>query len=43
MRPDWMPLPHPSGASLWLNQPGHRALVEQAIEELGRLRITLGL
>jgi uracil-DNA glycosylase family 4 len=39
----WLPLPHPSGASLWLNQPGHRALVERAIEELGRLRVTLRL
>lgn len=39
----WIPLPHPSGASLWLNQPGHRALVEQALDALGRLRVTLGL
>ena len=39
----WVPLPHPSGASLWLNEPGHHARVEQAIEELGRLRVTLGL
>jgi uracil-DNA glycosylase family 4 len=39
----WIPLPHPSGASLWLNQPEHRALVDQALDELGRLRVTLGL
>src|SRR6476661_3853565 len=24
----WIPLPHPSGASLWLNRPEHQALVE---------------
>ena len=39
----WIPLPHPSGASLWLNQPDHRALVDQALEEFGRLRVELGL
>jgi uracil-DNA glycosylase family 4 len=39
----WIPLPHPSGASLWLNQPEHRALVEQALTELGRLRLALDL
>lgn len=33
-----VPLPHPSGASLWLNQPTHQALVDQAIEHLRRLR-----
>jgi uracil-DNA glycosylase len=32
-----LPLPHPSGASRWLNQPAHRGLLEQA---LGRLRAT---
>jgi uracil-DNA glycosylase family 4 len=34
----WIPLPHPSGASLWLNRPEHRLLVDQALEGLGRLR-----
>ena len=27
-----VPLPHPSGASGWLNDPGNRALVERAAE-----------
>jgi uracil-DNA glycosylase len=29
-----VPLPHPSGASLWLNKPEHQALVHCAIERL---------
>jgi len=37
-----IPLPHPSGASGWLNAPGNRARVEVAVglvhAELGRLR-----
>ena len=32
-----VPLPHPSGASLWLNKPAHLALVEKALEQLSRL------
>jgi uracil-DNA glycosylase family 4 len=36
-----VPLPHPSGASAWLNSPANRALVEQAVTviqaELARL------
>lgn len=36
-----IPLPHPSGASSWLNSPANRAQVERAVglvhEELGRL------
>jgi uracil-DNA glycosylase family 4 len=39
----WIPLPHPSGASLWLNRPENRALVDHAMETLGRLRVELGL
>jgi uracil-DNA glycosylase len=39
----WIPLPHPSGASLWLNRPENRARVDQTLEELGRLRIELRL
>ena len=39
----YVPLPHPSGASAWLNNPAHRALVTGAIAEiaarLGRARI----
>ena len=30
----WLPLPHPSGASTWLNQPRHQALLTQALELL---------
>ena len=30
----WFPLPHPSGASTWLNQPRHQALLTQARELL---------
>lgn len=30
-----VPLPHPSGASSWLNDPGHRALLDRAIGLLG--------
>jgi uracil-DNA glycosylase len=37
-----VPLPHPSGASGWLNAPAHRKLVEEAVAlihaELGRIR-----
>lgn len=39
----WIPLPHPSGASLWLNQPENRVRVDQALAELGRLKVSLGL
>jgi len=38
-----VPLPHPSGASLWLNRPENRALVQQAIGHLRRLKRQLGL
>lgn len=33
-----LPLPHPSGASLWLNKPAHLALVDDALDQLSRLR-----
>ena len=33
-----IPLPHPSGASLWLNKPANQALVTQALEHLRSLR-----
>jgi uracil-DNA glycosylase len=34
--PFLLPLPHPSGASRWLNDTGHRALLKQALALLGR-------
>jgi uracil-DNA glycosylase len=33
-----LPLPHPSGASRWLNPPDHRALLARALELLRRLQ-----
>jgi len=30
-----IPLPHPSGASSWVHQPGNRALLERALDLLG--------
>jgi uracil-DNA glycosylase len=39
----YVPLPHASGVSRWLNASEHRALLEQALWELSRLRIELGL
>jgi uracil-DNA glycosylase len=38
-----VPLPHPSGASLWLNQPVHAAQVSQAVKILRALREELAL
>jgi uracil-DNA glycosylase len=38
-----VPLPHPSGASLWLNQPENRARVTEALEILRHLREELNL
>jgi uracil-DNA glycosylase family 4 len=38
-----VPLPHPSGASLWLNRPAHQARVTQALEILRPLREELDL
>jgi len=38
-----VPLPHPSGASLWLNHPQHQAQVRQAIDILRRLKQSLNL
>jgi uracil-DNA glycosylase len=38
-----VPLPHPSGASLWLNRPAHQAKVSQALVILSRLKGELGL
>ena len=33
----WLPLPHPSGVSRWLNRPEHKALVEEGLERMRRL------
>lgn len=38
-----VPLPHPSGASLWLNRSENRALVRRAINHLRRLKDQLEL
>jgi len=39
----YLPLPHASGVSRWLNDAAHRELLDQALRELGRLRVELGL
>ncbi|MGH7609194.1 MAG: uracil-DNA glycosylase [Candidatus Dormibacteria bacterium] len=39
-RPLILPLPHPSGASRWLNLPQHQELLAQALATLGRLART---
>ena len=39
----YVPLPHASGVSRWLNAPDHRALLDQALHELSRLRVELRL
>jgi uracil-DNA glycosylase len=36
-----LPLPHPSGASRWLNRPEHQDLLEQALERLSQLLVPL--
>jgi uracil-DNA glycosylase len=38
-----VPLPHPSGANLWLNQPANRERVAQALAHLSRLWQCLGI
>jgi uracil-DNA glycosylase len=40
-RSEVVPLPHPSGASSWIHQPGHSALLERALELL-RERLSAG-
>ena len=39
----FLPLPHASGVSRWLNAPANRALLDQALAELSRWRIELHL
>ncbi len=36
-----VPLPHPSGASLWPNKPENKRLINQAIQMLATIRATL--
>jgi uracil-DNA glycosylase len=38
-----VPLPHPSGASLWPNKPENQALINQAVRFLAAIRIGLDL
>jgi uracil-DNA glycosylase len=38
-----VPLPHPSGASLWPNKPENQALIEQAVQFLADIRMGLDL
>jgi uracil-DNA glycosylase len=38
-----IPLPHPSGASSWVNEPTHRALLDRALELLGEELLSLGV
>lgn len=39
----YLPLPHASGVSRWLNDPANRMLLDEALRELSRLRVQLGL
>jgi uracil-DNA glycosylase len=39
----YLPLPHASGVSRWLNAPANRDRLDRALEELGRLRVALDL
>jgi uracil-DNA glycosylase family 4 len=38
-----LPLPHASGVSRWLNDASNRARLDQALAELSRLRVVLGI
>jgi hypothetical protein len=38
-----IPLPHPSGASAWIQKPDHQALIRQAIVQLQRVKRELKL
>jgi uracil-DNA glycosylase len=38
-----IPLPHPSGANLWLNRPEHQQLVRQALAHVANRSALLGL
>jgi uracil-DNA glycosylase family 4 len=39
----WLPLPHPSGLSRWLNDPAHQQLHRQALKHLADWRALYGL
>lgn len=39
----FLPLPHASGVSRWLNDPANLARLDQALAELGKLRVQLAL
>ena len=38
-----VPLPHPSGASSWIHEPGHPALLDRALGELRTIFLDLGI
>lgn len=38
-----IPLPHPSGASSWIHQPGHQVQLETALRLLGRELTRIGI
>ena len=38
-----IPLPHPSGASSWIHEVGHKAQLESALQLLGRALTELGI
>jgi uracil-DNA glycosylase len=38
-----IPLPHPSGASSWIHEPGHEAQLECALQLIGRELTELGI
>jgi uracil-DNA glycosylase len=38
-----MPLPHPSGASSWVNAPANRALLDRALTKLGAALVDAGV
>lgn len=39
----FLPLPHPSGVSRWLNDSQHQQLLQQALQLLAQWRIEYGL
>jgi uracil-DNA glycosylase len=39
----YLPLPHASGVSRWLNSPENRSLLDHALSELSRIREDCGL
>ena len=39
----YVPLPHPSGASLWLNRPENQARVRKALQTLEQVKRELNL